>query len=53
MSMERVCHICGKKEWFRLNFGDNHEAEREFHSEKGCLKICDNPEADNYGESIL
>lgn len=34
MSISRICAICGEEENIRLNFGINHEAEREFHSVK-------------------
>ena len=32
MSMERRCRICGKKEDIRINFGDEHAAEKAFHA---------------------
>ena len=40
MSMERVCKKCGAIERIRFNFGDNTEAELEFHNEAGdgCLR---------------
>lgn len=31
--MERMCRNCGAIENMRVNFGDNLEAEREFHQE--------------------
>ena len=34
--MNRVCPICYRKENIRFNFGDNREAESEFHKEKWC-----------------
>ena len=33
MSVERICK-CGTTEGIRLNFGNDREAEREFHSKK-------------------
>ena len=36
MSMNRVCPICYRKENIRFNFGDNREAESDFHKQKWC-----------------
>ena len=33
MSQTRICK-CGEPEGIKLNFGDDHEAEKEFHSRK-------------------
>ena len=32
MSIERTCRTCGELEDIRFNFGDDREAEREFHA---------------------
>ncbi|MFZ4798906.1 MAG: hypothetical protein ACOYMA_15505 [Bacteroidia bacterium] len=36
MSVTRVCRNCFRPERFRVNFGENSEAEREFHQKKWC-----------------
>ena len=36
MSIERICPNCFQMENIRFNFGDNRQAEREFHSKKWC-----------------
>lgn len=36
MSMNRVCPICYRKESIRFNFGNNREAESDFHKQKWC-----------------
>ena len=33
MSMQRLCRKCGVYEGIRCNFGDNREAEAEFHNQ--------------------
>ena len=44
MSMNRICE-CGKQEDIRFNFGDNYEAEAEFHAQKfTCLECKENEE---------
>ena len=53
MSIQRECKKCGRLEPFRLNFGADYEAEKKFHSEEGCLKMCNEHEVDSLGESIL
>ena len=40
MSLERQCKVCGGLEPIRLNFGDNIEAEREFHSREYICSFC-------------
>ena len=32
MSMTRLCKVCGQEEDIRINFGDEVDAERAFHS---------------------
>jgi len=34
--MYRTCPICFRKENIRVNFGEDHEAEKKFHQEKWC-----------------
>jgi len=36
MSIERICPNCFQMENMRVNFGNNRQAEREFHSKKWC-----------------
>ena len=36
MSINRVCPICYQKEGVRFNFGNNREAEAEFHKRSWC-----------------
>ena len=36
MSMNRVCPICYREEGIRFNFGNNYEAESEFHKQNWC-----------------
>lgn len=36
MSMNRVCPICYREEDIRVNFGNNSEAEVEFHNQNWC-----------------
>lgn len=36
MSMNRVCPICYREEGVRLNFGNNRDAEAEFHRQHWC-----------------
>lgn len=40
--MERKCKKCGTIEGIRLNFGNNDEAEKEFHSQDWCDCDTDN-----------
>lgn len=44
MSMYRTCPNCFKTEGIRVNFGENHEAEKEFHKEKWCNCGYNSPE---------
>ena len=36
MSINRICPNCFRKENIRVNFGNNNDAEEEFHSQKWC-----------------
>ena len=46
MSVERKCKKCGFMEGYRLNFGDEREAERIWHELFKCPK-CDKDEKTN------
>ena len=39
MSMYAICKFCGKEADIRINFGDDKEAEREYHENYECF-IC-------------
>ena len=36
MSMEAICNVCGQEADYRFNFGDDWEAEREYHENYIC-----------------
>ena len=40
MSMNRQCRDCDELEDIRFNFGDDREAEREFHSQTYLCQEC-------------
>ena len=40
MSIERICRTCGEPEDIRYNFGNDLEAEREFHSKDYFCSSC-------------
>jgi len=42
--MRRICPNCYRNENSRVNFGDNREAERKFHSDKWCNCGYNSPE---------
>ena len=44
MSTERICK-CGEPEHLRLNFGDDYEAEKEFHSKEYICFECQENES--------
>ncbi len=44
MSVSRICPNCYRKEGIRVNFGNNHSAEKEFHQQHWCSCGYSSPE---------
>ena len=40
MSAERKCEFCSNTEGIRVNFGNNIEAEKNFHAEEWVCDAC-------------
>ena len=53
MSINRTCRTCGQEEPIRFNFGDDWEAEREFHSQDYFCEECKASDSVSYTHLTL